>query len=210
MSLERGDSEQPFGTFGKNAGTWPTKSHDNLLQSMIEDSSVIISKLAISLVDLKLLDLPITEESDKAQLTTVVVKEICGLSSEGSTDENLLFNFQSAFEGWNKALFDRVDGDARRALKTLLRQGGVFTGRNNGPIGQQLGTLMAMETLPEWDADEFKKMKFDPKSDAYQKQLQLQGSEHSTIDSTPKMERSIPVSSQGSALPPSQLRASIP
>jgi hypothetical protein len=142
-------------------------------EEMMKDASVPIARSIIDNIDMTLWYKPITKDSEDLHVTTMVARGISSLSAEGLTDDELLEAYQDQFEGWGKDLFDRA-GEAKRALKALLRQGGIYTGRRNGSIGRQLDDLLTMEELPEWDLDDFQKAKFDIRSDAYRRQQALQ------------------------------------
>ena len=77
-------------------------------------------------------------------------------------------------------------------MKTLLRQGGVYTRRRNGSIGQQLADLLEAEDLPEWNKEEFAKVTFDTKSRAYCKQqgLPMPNEQGSSAHSFPRSDAS--------------------
>ena len=140
----------------------------------MKDASVPIARSVMDNIDMTLWYKKITEDSNELHVTTLVARGISSLSTEGCTDEDLLEAYQDQFKGWNKDFFDKVEGEAKRALKALLRQGGIYTGRRNGAIGRQLADLLTTEMLPEWNPDEFEKMKFDIRSEAYRKQQALQ------------------------------------
>src|SRR6478735_2588934 len=80
-------------------------------EEMMEDASVPISRSFMDNIDMALWYKRITGDSDERHVTTLVARGISSLSTEGVTDEDLLEAYQDQFEGWNKELFDRVEGE---------------------------------------------------------------------------------------------------
>ena len=140
---------------------------------MMRNSRVAIPSSLMEMIDTTLWFVDVTKESTTAQATTAVARAIGTLSEEGAFDYNLLEAFQEVFEGWTKEMFDKLTGDGKRILKQFLREGGVFTGRKNGGIATQLEELLTVEDLPEWNMEEFKRMEFDKRSKAFQRQQQM-------------------------------------
>lgn len=102
-----------------------------------------------------------------------VARAIGTLSEEGKFDYDLLEAFKETFEGWNKAMLEKVTMDGKRTFKHFLREEGAYTGRDNRSIGRQLENLLTIEDFPEWDLFDFKKMKFYIISNVYCKQQAL-------------------------------------
>ncbi|KAI6249905.1 hypothetical protein HI914_02027 [Erysiphe necator] len=54
------------------------------------------------------------------------------------------------------ANFNNIAQPFKRKLKLLLRNRGIYTGKNNGPIARQLSNLVRLNSPPEWPADGLK------------------------------------------------------
>ena len=123
---------------------------------------------------------PISPTSNATHLTTFVARAIQNYDFERLYDDDVFYAFREEFETWNKDMFDTVYMPFRRELKIFLRFHGVYTGRNNGRIGQQLAHMIQLEEAPEWNEDELRTAKFDTQSRAFEKQQAL-------LRSSPKM-----------------------
>jgi hypothetical protein len=143
-------------------------------EEMMNEASIPIFKSIVDKVDMAMWYKKIKENSDERHVTTLVARSISSLSTEAVTNEDPLESYQDQFKGWSRKFFDKVEGEDKRALKAFLRQDGIYTGRRNGTIRRQLHLLLNVEELSEWYLDEFKKAKFDLRSNAYSKQKVLQ------------------------------------
>ena len=148
---------------------------------MMRNSRITIPSTLMETIDTTLWFVDVTKESTTTHATTAVARAIGTLSEEGKFDYGLLEAFQEIFEGWNKAMFDKLTMEGKRILKQFLREGGVYTGRKNGGIAAQLAELLTIENLPEWNMEEFKRMTFDERSKAFQKQQQQSANHPSPV-----------------------------
>jgi hypothetical protein len=85
-------------------------------------------------------------------------------------DETLYFDYQWDFEGWTRELFQKVERNTLRSLKTVLRHRGVYTGNLRARVVDSLFNLRGGENPPEWDPVEFRAARVDKRSEAYQRQ----------------------------------------
>ena len=70
-------------------------------------------------------------------------------------------------------MFAKVEDEGKRALKLLLHQGGIYTGRRNESTVTQFVRLLTVKELPEWRPEEIKRMDFNKKSEVFEKQQGL-------------------------------------
>ncbi|KAJ5142464.1 uncharacterized protein N7515_001251 [Penicillium bovifimosum] len=76
----------------------------------------------------------VTATSKELHLNTYMVEQIKGICILGLYDAELLYVFQEQFEGWTEQMFKRVHHTYLRAMKKVLREGGINTGPITRPI----------------------------------------------------------------------------
>ena len=122
-------------------------------------------------VDPKLWRTPVKEadlaDPDTTHLTTYVAKAIQGYTHRNLVDEELFYAFREDFEDWTVPAFKAVDSTFRRELRTVLRQGGVYTGKLQTRIAESLAKTAEPEEMPEWPTDEAEITLFHPASRRY-------------------------------------------
>ena len=126
--------------------------------------------VAFEYIDTSLWGIPVPEDADKKHVTTWVAKAIRDYHEGTEWDEALYFDYQWEFEGWTRELFQKVDRNTLKSLKTILRHRGVYTGNLRSRVADSLFNLLGGENPPEWDPVEFQATKFDERSEAYKRQ----------------------------------------
>ena len=130
--------------------------------------------VALQVIDTSLWNVPTPEDADETHATTWVAKAVHDYHGGMDWDERLYFNYQWDCEGWTRELFYKVERTTLRALKTVLRHRGVYTGKFRARVADSLFNLLGGENAPEWDLVEFKAEKFDERSEAYKRQQNAQ------------------------------------
>ncbi|KAI1521713.1 repeatdomain containing protein, partial [Pyrenophora tritici-repentis] len=126
--------------------------------------------VAFDCINTSLWGIPAPEDADETHATTWVAKTVHDYHVGMAWDETLYFDYQWDFEGWTRELFQKVERNTLRSLKTVLRYRGVYTGNLRARVVDSLFDLLGGENPPEWDPVEFKVTKFDERSEAYQRQ----------------------------------------
>lgn len=110
---------------------------------------------------------PIKEDSSKTHITTYVAWKIQQYTSMDLVDQDLLDAFQEDFAGLDKNHFLTLDDMFRKELKAILREGGVWPGKNRGATFTHLFHLSTVDELPTWPPKEAEGMDSHPKSCMY-------------------------------------------
>jgi hypothetical protein len=140
------------------------------IQSFYDELTFLeIKPLKFNQFDIILWDIPATSTSSPKHLQTYFVSRCADYMHRKFIDGQLLSAFCEDFEDWNETMFTTVPSEYRRILKTALRYGGVYTGRNNGNMGKQLAELLRNQDLPKWDDNELTIQKISPDSMWYQR-----------------------------------------
>ncbi|RKF79799.1 hypothetical protein GcM1_199015 [Golovinomyces cichoracearum] len=90
--------------------------------------------------------------SDETALATYTARFMRRAVDMELCDDNLLNAYQECFKYWHQDLFDRLP--CRLELKFFLRKRGVFTGKNNRRITDQLFQLLTIEQPLAWNKKE--------------------------------------------------------
>ena len=102
----------------------------------------------------KPIDLSKRDTLRDVEINTYIASACERLRATGCVDNQLLYDFQDEFEGWDKTLWSRADRQWKREMKTLLRAGGVWTGPFKLHVTNQLTELLTVEECPEWPEEE--------------------------------------------------------
>jgi hypothetical protein len=111
--------------------------------------------VALDVINTSLWDVPVPEDADATHATTWVAKTVHDYHVGMAWDENLYFDYQWDFEGWTRELFQKVERNTLKSLKTVLRHRGVYTGKIRARVADSLFNLLGGENPPEWDDAEF-------------------------------------------------------
>ncbi|KAF2023535.1 hypothetical protein EK21DRAFT_105246 [Setomelanomma holmii] len=104
-------------------------------------------KVALMVINPSLWGVPAPEDADEIHATTWVAKTI-----------------------HDYHLFQKVERNTLKSLKTVMRHRGVYTGNIRARVADSMFNLLGGENSPEWDPAEFKATKFDERYKAYQRQ----------------------------------------
>jgi hypothetical protein len=171
-------SERSRSESGEAASLWTKFTAEQLM----EDCPYTV---AFKFINTSLWDVPATEDADIIHATTWVAKTVHDYHVGMAWDETLYFDYQWDFEGWTRELFQKVERNTLRSLKTVLRHRGVYTGNIRARVADSLFKLLGGENPPEWDHAEFQATDFDTRSKAYKRQ---QDPQHAV----PAAERQLP------------------
>ena len=138
------------------------------LQELLKGSTI-----RIKFIDPAGLGRSVNAGSDETQLTTYIADKLIDYMTLQYEDEEIFVTFQGDFKEWTKEMFERAHRSASQDLKRILRLNGVYTGRINGPLIEQLIDLAHRESFPEWPEDDLKNRDFNPASHAYRRKQQL-------------------------------------
>ena len=111
--------------------------------------------VALDFIDTSLWDVPALTDADETHATTWVAKMIDEYSGAMVWDDQLFDDFKVDFEGWTKDTFLKVERNTLRSLKTVLRNRGIYTGKNRATVVNSMYKTLAMDNPPEWDPVEF-------------------------------------------------------
>jgi hypothetical protein len=124
-------------------------------------------------MDLALWSVPLTPTSSPKHILTYLTSHCVDYTHAKWVDEDLLGAYCEDFKGWTEDMFSNISVEYKRTLKTILRNGGVYTGIWNGAIGKQLTNLLQADALPEWEDRELIRSEVSPRSRWYQRYTQL-------------------------------------
>lgn len=109
-------------------------------------------------------DMPISENSGVAHVTTLIAKAITSYTNNEEIDEELLATFQEDFEGRTLNHFSIAEPEVRKALMQALRDCGIYLGSTAGHIYKQFFELLTASSLPVWNENELlKQVNLDPR-----------------------------------------------
>jgi hypothetical protein len=126
--------------------------------------------VALDFIDTSLWDVPAPAGADKTHTTTWVAKMVRDYNVAMVLDDKIFDDFKVDFVNWTRDLFLKVERNTLKALKTVLRHRGIYTGNNRARVVDSMYKTLAMENSPEWDPAEFEAMEFDHRSKAYERQ----------------------------------------
>ncbi|KAA8626806.1 hypothetical protein PtrV1_02486 [Pyrenophora tritici-repentis] len=126
--------------------------------------------VALKVINTALWGVPAPADANETHATTWVAKAIHDYNVSMAWDDDLFIDYKWDFEGWTKELFSKVERGTLRSLKSVLRHRGVYTGNNHARVADSLYNILGIENTLEWEPAEFRAMKFDQQSEAYQRQ----------------------------------------
>ncbi|KAI0993883.1 hypothetical protein K3495_g14301 [Podosphaera aphanis] len=124
------------------------------LNDILTAGTLNISPVAWQQIDPSLWFTPVSDNPTEVHITTWVARQLQDYTYGNLIRDDLFFAFQEDFASWAETNFDKINQPFKRELKLLLRKRGIYTGKNNGPIGRQLANLLKIESCPEWPVDE--------------------------------------------------------
>lgn len=107
-------------------------------------------------VTTELWDADLTADSGFAHLTTYIARFLCETLLDEEYDQDLFYTFREAFSDWTAERFGQADKQARKKLKTVLRQRGIHLASDSDPVGglaHQLVDLVTRQDYPQWPDD---------------------------------------------------------
>ncbi|KAI1473725.1 hypothetical protein F4774DRAFT_423028 [Daldinia eschscholtzii] len=81
-------------------------------------------------------------------------------ASYARTPSEVLSFYQERFRDFTVADFDSMPDKVRSGLRLALMQRGIYAGRGNANFSGVLASLLVMNDLPTWNADELESAKF--------------------------------------------------
>lgn len=96
---------------------------------------------------------PISEDSDVAHTTTLLIRFAISYTNSPEVDEDLFFQYKEDFEEWTNGLFKLADGEARKLIKRILRKRGIYLPRL-GSTFLHLANLLQMDEMPAWPTND--------------------------------------------------------
>ncbi|KAF4505192.1 hypothetical protein G6O67_007167 [Ophiocordyceps sinensis] len=94
------------------------------------------------------------DNTDEKAVTTHVARFIITNASSSIHGYELFNDFQDHFDGWTEATWNRAHKEYRKALKTFLRNRGIWTGPKNYSYATSFLMLQRQEIPPIWPKDE--------------------------------------------------------
>lgn len=94
------------------------------------------------------------DNTDEKAVTTHVARFIITNASSSTHGYELFNDFQDHFDGWTEATWNRAHKEYRKALKTFLRNRGIWTGPKNYSYATSFLMLQRQEIPPIWPKDE--------------------------------------------------------
>ena len=119
------------------------------LNDILTAGTLNISPVAWQQIDLRLWFTPVSDNPTEVHVTTSVARQLQDYTYGNLVGDDLFYAFQEDFATWMETNFDKINQPFKRELNLLLRKRGIYTGKNNGPIGRQLANLLKIESCPE-------------------------------------------------------------
>jgi hypothetical protein len=124
-------------------------------------------------VDITLWNVPLIINFSSIYLITYLTSHCVDYIHAKWVDEDLLGAYYEDFKEWTEDIFSSIPVEFKRTLKTILRNGGVYTGIWNEAIGKQLTNLLKANALPDWQDGELARSEISPRSQWYQRYTEL-------------------------------------
>ena len=105
--------------------------------------------VGLNVINTSLWDIPALEDADKTHATTWVAKIVHDYYVTITCDNELFDNFKIDFEDWTKDMFLRVKRNTLKALKTVLRYKGIYTGNNRARVVNSVYKTLAIDNSPK-------------------------------------------------------------
>jgi hypothetical protein len=135
-------SEHSASERGEAASLWAKFTAEELMENCQYT-------VAPKVINTSLWDISAPADADEAYTTTWVAETVHYYHVGVAWDETLYFDYQWDFEGWTRELFEKVERNTLRCLKTVLRHRGVYTGNNRARVADSLFNLLGGENPPE-------------------------------------------------------------
>lgn len=105
--------------------------------------------VALGVIDAFLRGVPVPPDASEVHATTSVAKIIHGYNGAIIWDDLILDEYLMHFEGWGKDMFLKVERNAFKSLKAILRKRRVYTDKNYAKLTDLFCNLLSMANSRE-------------------------------------------------------------